>query len=176
MYKIYVDYDGVLVDFLGGVKLLTGLDWNAKVPDEEKRERNRRVFESGESFWINCPPMQDFQKLWGFLEPHEPLILTAVPKGFKNEPPSEDAMRYARVGKWIWNTKYTKVPEERFNAVMRFEKQLFATSAVDGVVISNILIDDHEPNVKEWIANRGIGILHKSAEDTIQRLKQLGVN
>jgi hypothetical protein len=36
----------------------------------------------------------------------------------------------------------------------------------------DILIDDCEQNIQRWEAEGGIGILHTSAEDTIQQLKK----
>ena len=38
-----------------------------------------------------------------------------------------------------------------------------------------ILIDDREDNINEWRAAKGIGILFKSAEQTINELKKLGL-
>jgi hypothetical protein len=40
---------------------------------------------------------------------------------------------------------------------------------------NRILIDDRADTVERWRANGGIGILHTSAEDTINQLKQLGL-
>ena len=42
----------------------------------------------------------------------------------------------------------------------------------------SILIDDRENNINDWIdKGKGIGILHKSAEETIEKLKGLvGIN
>ena len=37
------------------------------------------------------------------------------------------------------------------------------------------LIDDRKSNIDQWIASGGIGILHTSAADTIQQLKNLGL-
>jgi len=172
---VFCDMDGVLVDFLRGVKEQTGYDWNKPSKNkEEKRARGNAAFESGSQFWINLPPMNDYLDLWSFISPTNPHILTAVPRGFEGEPPSPSSIKYAKEGKWIWSERYLVVPYSRFKAVLREEKQLFATSVVNDIVISNILIDDHAENIKEWNNNRGIGILHTSADDTIKKLKQLG--
>jgi hypothetical protein len=171
---LYVDMDGVLVDFLFGVKLQTGYDWNAPAKNkEEKRTRGNAAFESGQQFWIDLPPMRDYRVLWDFVSPSNPHILTAVPRGFEGEGPTETSVRYAKDGKWIWNQLYIGTPRERFHVVFREEKQNFSTSVVNGEVISNVLIDDHEPNITEWVRNRGIGILHTSAEETIKQLGKL---
>ena len=38
-----------------------------------------------------------------------------------------------------------------------------------------ILIDDMERNIKEWNEMGGTGIVNVSAEDTMSRLKELGI-
>lgn len=38
-----------------------------------------------------------------------------------------------------------------------------------------ILIDDLEKNIEAWESYGGTGILHKRAEETIARLRELGV-
>ena len=40
---------------------------------------------------------------------------------------------------------------------------------------NSILIDDRPSNIDQWRSQGGIGILHVSAEDTIQQLKKLGL-
>jgi len=170
---LYVDMDGVLVDFVRGVKLLTGIDWNAPVSRQEKLARNHRVFECP-NFWENLPPTRDFHTLWNYVVPYEPHILTAVPRGINGEPPSESSQRYAREGKWIWCEKYLGIPKDHFHAVFREHKQNYATKIENRNVISNILIDDTNQNIQEWMKNRGIGILHTSAADSISKLKLHG--
>jgi hypothetical protein len=59
---------------------------------------------------------------------------------------------------------------QNIHITLRSDKKKYAKS--NG--IPNILIDDWEPNIAEWNAAGGIGILHKNTEDTIQRLKKLG--
>jgi hypothetical protein len=171
---IYCDMDGVLVDFINGVKQQTGYDWNVSAKNkEEKRLRGNLAFESGSQFWIDLPPMRDYETLWSYIAPRNPYVLTAVPRGFEGETPTETSMRYAREGKWIWCQQRIQIPKDRFLAVMREEKKLWATSVVDNEILPNVLIDDHAQNISEWIANRGIGILHTTAEDTIKQLQKL---
>jgi len=40
---------------------------------------------------------------------------------------------------------------------------------------NKILIDDREDTINRWNAAGGIGILHTSAPNTIEQLKQLGL-
>lgn len=176
MPTIFCDYDGVLVDFLRGVKEATGRHWHDAKTPEERLERDNAVFEVGEHFWTGLPPMPDFYILWNYIKPYDPHILTAVPHGRDGNKPSDTSQKFAREGKWIWNELHTKVPRDRFHAVFREHKCHYATKEVDGHVISNILIDDHLDNCKEWQQNRGYAIFHKTAAESIAQLRNLGVN
>ena len=40
---------------------------------------------------------------------------------------------------------------------------------------NHILIDDRLSNIEQWRSQGGIGILHTSAVNTIQQLKELGL-
>ncbi|MEM4261005.1 MAG: hypothetical protein QXG00_07225 [Candidatus Woesearchaeota archaeon] len=40
---------------------------------------------------------------------------------------------------------------------------------------NGILIDDYDEKIDNWEDNGGIGIVHKSAKETIKRLKKLGL-
>jgi hypothetical protein len=55
------------------------------------------------------------------------------------------------------------------NIVFREEKPRFCTGK------NCILIDDMEKNIKEWNGMGGTGILNVNAEDTMNRLKELGI-
>jgi hypothetical protein len=37
----------------------------------------------------------------------------------------------------------------------------------------SILVDDRQKNIDSWVENGGIGIVHTSAENTINELKKL---
>ena len=39
----------------------------------------------------------------------------------------------------------------------------------------SILIDDYNRNISQWRSNGGIGILHKDAHTTIEKLRKLGL-
>lgn len=172
MHGIFCDYDGVLVNFMDGCKRVLGRDWDSYKTPEDKVHRTAATFESL-SFWENLPPMPDFYNLWNHISKYKPSILTAYPHRID---PNHDGkiQEIARHGKWVWNTIHTHVPRERFHCVAREHKQLFATREENGHIISNVLIDDHEQNIREWERNRGIGILHVNAATTLGHLHRLG--
>jgi uncharacterized protein YbaR (Trm112 family) len=60
---------------------------------------------------------------------------------------------------------------EHVYLVPREEKQKFAVTS-DGT--PNLLIDDYEKNIKEWVAKGGIGIRHINSINTISQLRKIG--
>ena len=57
----------------------------------------------------------------------------------------------------------------KVNIVYREEKPRYCSGT------NCILIDESQENINDWIRFGGTGILHKSAEETIAKLKELGV-
>ena len=70
--------------------------------------------------------------------------------------------------KKIW-TKRLLSDDVIVNIVFREEKPQYCTG--EGC----ILIDDMERNIKEWNEMGGTGIVNVSSEDTMNRLKELGI-
>jgi hypothetical protein len=94
--------------------------------------------------------MPDGHILWDFISPYNPTILSA---------PSRQNV--SRVGKVDWvNRELPGTP-----LILRRAKHKKDFAAPDA-----ILIDDRPDNVQGWIDAGGIGILHKSAEETINVL------
>jgi hypothetical protein len=176
---IYCDMDGVLVNFIQGTKNVLHRDWDSFKGPQQRAIRNKAVFESGPHVWANFPPEPDMHLLWNYVRPFNPGILTAYPRGEdingRITTPNPKSTKYAKEGKWEWVQKYLKVPFTKFHCVAREHKREFATSAHHNQIVSNVLIDDTPENIQEFIANRGIGILHKNAYSTIQQLKAYGI-
>ena len=156
--NVYLDMDGVLVNLAKGAMKVHGKPLE-QVPKPAKWEKISQV----ENFWRDLEWMPGSKRLWKFLKPYEPSIMSAYAR---SEPNSAK-------GKSEWLKKNVEpLPRSRVNLVMRSEKQKFAR---DGRTQSpNILVDDHEKNIREWEARGGIGIHHTSVERTIARLKEIG--
>ena len=155
---VYVDMDGVIVNLEKGAFKVHG----KQLSDVKRPERWDKISDT-KDFWKDLEWMPGSKKLWNFLKPYKPSIMSAYAK---NEPNSAQ-------GKEDWLKKNVeKLPRSRINLVMRSDKQRFAR---DGrTQAPNILIDDHEKNIREWESKGGIGIHHTSVERTIARLKEIG--
>ena len=153
-YKIYVDMDGVLVDFDGGYEKLTGM--TTREADEKGPEFFwKPISKAGAKWWITLNWMPDGKQLWDYVKKYNPELLSA--------PSREEA---SKMGKRIWVKR--ELPGAKLILRSADKKQEFASP-------TSILIDDREKNIEQWEAAGGIGILHTDASSTIKKLKELGL-
>ena len=152
-YKIYCDMDGVLADFESGYEELTGVDLKGEFKKGDDFWDPIKV--AGVGFWAGLKWMPDGQKLWDYLKPFNPILLSA---------PSRE--QSSRIGKHVW-VKH-KIPGTKLILRYASQKQELATP-------ESILIDDRQVNIDQWEAAGGIGILHTSTANTIQQLQKLGL-
>lgn len=154
-YKVFSDQDGVLADFDLGFKNLTGY-----LPDEYEDKFGTTKFWSviptdTPDFWSNLPKMSGMEEYWDYIKKYNPKILTA-PSRHKS----------SRIGKQQWVEKHIPGTEMIFKGA-KYKHELAAPN--------HVLVDDRPDNIKRWRDAGGIGIIHYSAEDTINQLKQLGL-
>lgn len=155
-YKIFCDMDGVLTDFDKRFEYFGGL-----TPDEYQAKFSKSQFwkliddKVGFEFWAKMPWMPDGKQLWSYIEKYKPMLLSA--------PSQKPSSRY---GKRVWVKD--NLPGVKLILAKRENKQDYSKP-------NRILIDDRADNIEEWKSKGGIGILHTSAADTIEKLKQIGL-
>ena len=156
--RIFLDMDGVLADFNLGVETLTGrefpnTDQGHNDYDERKEElTNKRLFRM-------LPPMPDMYDLIAYVR-HTGLpweILTAA--GVVNR-------ELVVWDKQEWIKEFVSPSVVVTCTMTGSQKGMFA---IEG----SVLVDDRQKNLDAWVEHGGIGILHTSAEDTINQLKEL---
>ena len=158
---IYFDMDGVLADFLLGVKETTGKDFTApQMVDGAKAEIKNEIHQNSR-FWNTLKPM-DGMDVFKYCRKYNPQILSAYAKWDKNSIP----------GKYDWCKRNLRLPRTRVNLVQRAEKADYATNREGR---PNILIDDYIKNIREFEDRGGIGIHHINKDRTIAELKKLGL-
>jgi len=158
-YKIYCDLDGVVADLDKHVKDITGKSFEELRASgsgftqfvSQQRHEQKTVFD-------NLDPMPDAHELWGYIKKYNPDVLTAT--GVPEEQATAEKIR------WVHNNLdgYNNIYTVRSGAL----KKKYAAP-------NHILIDDRNKSIKPWREAGGIGILHKSAADTIAQLQQLGL-
>jgi len=158
--QIYCDMDGVLVNFLGGAKEVLGVDFH-----QANKAQRWTILDAEPNFFANLKPLPDWKTLWNFIRKFDPYILTAAPNS-SFEKSSDD--------KRTWCKKYLKIDDSRVYTVQRQDKKQFARDGRDGR--PNVLIDDHPKNIKEWVDNGGIGVLHEpfNAINSVKQLMNIG--
>ena len=155
-YKIFSDMDGVLTDFdVRFKKYSKGI----APSDFEKKYGKDKFWEladgPGVAFWVGMPWMQDGKKYWNYIKDYDVELLS-----------SPSRSQVSRLGKRLWVRN--NMPGVKLTLAQARNKQNYAAP-------NHILIDDRKSNIDQWRAQGGIGILHTSAEDTIQQLKKLGL-
>ncbi|MDY3738969.1 MAG: hypothetical protein SO022_00725 [Selenomonadaceae bacterium] len=154
--KIYIDMDGVIVDFVQGIRDLCGMEPSeqGKAPlDEEMWEAMKHV----DHFFSKLKPMPGAVEMVKAL--HAKFgdrceILTAIPK------PNRE-IHHAKEDKIEWVKKYIG-KDIVVNVVYRAEKKQFCKGN------EYILIDDFEKNVQEWQNNGGVGIVFTNPDDVLK--------
>lgn len=160
--RIYCDMDGVLTDFIKAIRDIgwTGsLDFKRADVNEMWKLVNKQ---GGPKFWGSIPWMKDGKELWNFIKDKDPYILTSV-----GQPLNSDRGRNRRIGKEMW-VKRELGSQYLINMSIVPDKQLKANFARHNAV----LIDDEKQNIDDFVQAGGIGILHKTAHETIIKLKE----
>lgn len=172
-YQIYCDMDGVLTDYEKRfVQLLrkeghkyyskdlinqvTRPKHFAKLEGEDELE-NFTDNHIGLEFWTGMDWMPNGRKLWNFIQPYSPIILTSPSKN-----------NTSRLGKRLW-IKHNLVPAPPVEFRFGEAKSDFANQKA-------ILIDDKPSNLEAFASKGGIALEVKDGEITsvINKLKQYG--
>lgn len=152
--KIFVDMDGVLTNFDKAVqdlgeKAALGLVEGAK--DEDRDYMYEAIDKAGVEFWSTMEWTPDGKKLWDFLKPYKPALLS-----------SPGQLLYAEAGKTQW------VAENIPGTTLLLEPDKYRYAERDA-----ILIDDMMDNVSAWEEQGGTGILFEDTDTTIADLTEL---
>ena len=157
-YKIYCDMDGVLTNFEARFDHFTGMH-----PQEYEKKFGVEQFwhlidtKIGVRFWVGMDWMPEGQRLWDFIKPYKPDLLTS--------PSRHDT---SRLGKNLW-VKNNLNPKPKTIFAYSADKQRYSKEKA-------ILIDDKKSNINEWAARGGIAIRCKdgNVDHVIEKLQELG--
>jgi len=155
LFTIYLDMDGVIVDFDKQFKELTGMGPREFESNFGKDKFWEKIDKAGVGFWRGMPWMPGGQELYNRVSKHNHFLLSA---------PSQDES--SKIGKRIWRRDNT--PSTRLILSAAKNKPNYADK-------SNILIDDRADTIDAWKAKGGIGILYKSAGQVMKELDKLGL-
>ncbi len=154
-YKIFLDMDGVLVNFDQQFQELTGM-----MPREFETKHGSTGFweaieTAGVGFWRGMKWMPGGEALYNRASQFDHALLS-----------SPSRSETSKIGKRLW--RRDKTPNTKLILSRSYLKKNYAAP-------NHILIDDREDNVQQWKDAGGIGILYKSAEQVNAELDKLGL-
>ena len=154
-WKIYLDMDGVLTDFVESFRRIDG-----RPTTEVEKEGNpafwKHVEKGGLKFWSEMPWVKGSKKLWNYVKDKDVSILSSPARRLPDSPK----------GKQIWIGRELN-PTPNLILKRARDKYEYASS-------NSILIDDFKKNIDAWNRAGGIGILFKNSNQVIKKLKELG--
>lgn len=150
--QIFVDMDGVLADFDRHYHDVFG-----HVPDKLADDVDWDAVRRHDGFFAAIPPMPDFERLWHYLEPLNPIVLTGVPRLVPEAPDNKRS--------WVVRHIGDQVP---VICCRSREKSLHAAPG-------DLLIDDWEKYKDIWVGMGGKWITHTGAETTIAEMEARGI-
>lgn len=153
-YDLAIDSDGVLADFSKRVDAILG-ESRSEVPKgvmwKEIERYNRKV----EPFFESLDLMDGARDLVEFAQSNFSRVFVLTATGYTPTNGAEQKIRwYERHFPGLEVIVVSKSPD----------KAAYATP-------STILVDDRLHSIDPWTAAGGIGLLHTSVEDTIERLR-----
>lgn len=155
MKVVYLDMDGVLVDFSEGVRLLTGKraeEWDGELNPKKDGERNEmwaRIHEAGEPFWHNLPALPEGVALYHILRKMGARVVVMTADG---------GHAVARRGKLAWlEEQLGHVPSVAF-VHDGADKAMFAHR-------NAVLIDDRKKVTVPFMQNEGQAVLWPGYEE-----------
>lgn len=157
-YKIYCDMDGVLTNFEARFEHFTGMS-PKDYEDKFGTEQFWYLIDNkiGVRFWVGMDWMPEGERLWNFISPYQPDLLT-----------SPSRHNTSRLGKNLW-VRNNLNPKPKVIFAYSADKQRYSKE-------NAILIDDKKSNINEWAAKGGIAIRCKdgNVDHVIQKLQELG--
>jgi 5'-nucleotidase len=162
MYKtIFLDMDGVLCDFNGHYKSLTGKDFHSF---EHRQDAWDLLVPFNDTFFEYLPQLPDAKYLVAGVEELAieygcaMAILTAIPKIGR--------IATARIQKHDWINEHFPNLSCKFNIGPHAQHKQFHC------IPGDVLIDDAMRNIQQWANVDGFGILHTSAEESLSSLRK----
>lgn len=152
MTQLFLDVDGVLADFDGGVVRLTGL-----TPEQLEEQRGRggfwKALARAEGFYANLDPLPGAPEMVEQVRHLKPILLTGLPLG-----------KWAAPQKERWAARH--FPGVPIITTMARNKHLHMEKG-------DVLVDDRENHRHLWENAGGIFVHHRSAEDTLRKLAKI---
>ncbi len=160
---VYLDMDGVLADFFGGVEFLYGVDHWKELTNDKTKDLKKQVIDriTGTDFFAVLPKFPTADGLIDMVKKFTGGKFSINTSPLRGD--HENSAKYKKV--WIANN--IEQPDE---IIVTGRKETYAKDKGTGT--PNILIDDRPVNIQKWQAAGGYGILYQANRDPLSKVQQ----
>ena len=160
---VYIDMDGVLADFFGGVEKLYGVQHWKELSSDNKLDLKQEVINKiqGTDFFATLPKFESSGELISMVKEFTGGNFSINTSPLRGD--HENSAKYKKL--WIQNN--IEQPDE---IVITGRKESYAKDKASGT--PNILIDDRPVNIQRWQGAGGYGILYQANRDSLTKVKQ----
>ena len=160
---VYLDMDGVLADFFGGVEFLYGVDHWKELTNDKTKDLKKQVIDriTGTDFFAVLPKFDTADALIDMVKKFTGGKFSINTSPLRGD--HENSAQYKKV--WISNN--IDQPDE---IIVTGRKESYAKDKGTGT--PNILIDDRPVNIQKWQAAGGYGILYQANRDPLSKVQQ----
>ena len=160
---VYLDMDGVLADFFGGVEFLYGVDHWKELTNDKTKDLKKQVIDriTGTDFFAVLPKFPTADALIDMVKKFTGGNFSINTSPLRGD--HENSAKYKKL--WIQNN--IEQPDE---IVVTGRKETYAKNKGTGT--PNILIDDRPINIQRWQAAGGYGILYQANRDSLTKVQK----
>ena len=160
---VYLDMDGVLADFFGGVEFLYGVEHWKELTNDKTKDLKKQVIDriTGTDFFAVLPKFPTADALIDMVKKFTGGNFSINTSPLRGD--HENSAKYKKV--WISNN--IEKPDE---IIVTGRKESYAKNKASGT--PNILIDDRPVNIEKWQAAGGYGILYQANRDSLEKVKK----
>ena len=160
---VYLDMDGVLADFFGGVEKMYGVEHWKQLTSDKTKDLKKEVIDriTGTDFFATLPKFQSADALIDMVKKFTGGNFSINTSPLRGD--NENSGKYKKV--WISNN--IDKPDE---IVVTGRKETYAKDKASGT--PNILIDDRPINIQRWQDSGGYGILYQANRDSLDKVKK----
>ena len=160
---VYLDMDGVLADFFGGVEKMYGVEHWKQLTNDKTKDLKKEVIDriTGSNFFATLPKFSTADALIDMVKK-----FTGGKFSINTSPLRGDNENSAKHKK-TWISNNIAKPED---IIVTGRKESYAVDKGTGT--PNILIDDRPVNIQRWQGRGGYGILYQANRDSLDKVKQ----
>ena len=160
---VYVDMDGVLADFFGGVEKLYGVQHWKQLTSDKTKDLKAEVINriTGTDFFATLPEFPTADQLIDMVKKFTGGTFSILTSPLRGD--HEVSSKYKK----IWIQQHIENPAQ---TIITGRKESYAKDKASGT--PNILIDDRPVNIERWQNAGGYGILYQANRDPLTKVEQ----